>query len=200
LGHNLLRGKKMANLKSHEQASILGNFVPPGVIMPFAGATAPSGWFICDGSEKSETTYAALFAAIGTTWNTATNPLTGSTQEDPAGGNFRIPNLQGVFLRGVGDFAGSDAYSTDNDVTLAAFKVDQGQGHKHPVRTGGESWAVDSPGGAPTSTIGYADASPTSNTTRLDANTPTTDGTNGTPRVGKETNPKQVGVYYIIKY
>lgn len=36
----------------------------PGVISPYAGRSAPSTWFLCDGTAYSRTTYAALFAVI----------------------------------------------------------------------------------------------------------------------------------------
>lgn len=42
--------------------------VPPGTILDYAADTVPSGWLACDGSNVPRTTYAALFAAIGTTW------------------------------------------------------------------------------------------------------------------------------------
>jgi len=42
--------------------------VPPGTILDFAGTSAPTGYLNCDGSNQSRVTYAALFAAIGTTW------------------------------------------------------------------------------------------------------------------------------------
>lgn len=44
--------------------------MPVGTIIDFAGATAPSGFLACPNvaTNISRTTYAALFAAIGTTW------------------------------------------------------------------------------------------------------------------------------------
>lgn len=42
--------------------------VPTGTVVPFAGATAPDGFLICDGSAISRTRYADLFAVIGTTY------------------------------------------------------------------------------------------------------------------------------------
>lgn len=56
-----------------------------GVIIDFAGNAAPDGALVCDGSEVSKTTYAALFAAIGTAWDTTNGAAT------PAAGNFRLP-------------------------------------------------------------------------------------------------------------
>lgn len=64
---------------------------PPGVINPYAGASAPSGWLLCDGSAVSRTTYAALFAVVSTTFNTG----------GEAGTDFRLPNLKGKIPVGI---------------------------------------------------------------------------------------------------
>lgn len=62
-----------------------------GMIMPYAGPTAPSGWRICDGSAISITSsdYASLYAVIGFTYG-------GSL----GSGVFRIPDLRGRFPLG----------------------------------------------------------------------------------------------------
>lgn len=39
-----------------------------GTVKAFGGSSAPDGWLFCDGSAISRTTYAALFAVIGTTF------------------------------------------------------------------------------------------------------------------------------------
>jgi hypothetical protein len=46
------------------------NSIPAGTLIPFTGTSAPSGFLVCPTSQTniSRTTYAALFAAIGTTW------------------------------------------------------------------------------------------------------------------------------------
>lgn len=44
------------------------SLVPTGVMLDFGGTVAPAGYLGCDGSAVSRTTYAALFAVIGTTW------------------------------------------------------------------------------------------------------------------------------------
>lgn len=56
--------------------------VQPGMVGHTAAAVAPAGWLIRDGSAISQTTYAALFAAIGTMYNTGGEPA----------GTFRVPN------------------------------------------------------------------------------------------------------------
>lgn len=58
--------------------------IPVGTITAFAGASAPDGWLLCDGTAVSRTTYAALFALINS-WYGAGN---GST-------TFNLPNLVG---------------------------------------------------------------------------------------------------------
>lgn len=56
-----------------------------GICFFHAGTTPPTGALECDGSEVSKTTYADLFAAIGTTWDA----FDGASV--PAAGNFRLP-------------------------------------------------------------------------------------------------------------
>ena len=57
-------------IRIHDGSTAGGNVVglTPGFIAPFAGSTAPAGWLVCDGSAVSRTTYAKLFAVIGTTY------------------------------------------------------------------------------------------------------------------------------------
>jgi len=61
------------------------SLMPAGVILPYGGTAAPNAeWLLCDGTAKSRTTYAALFAAIGTAYGAGDGSTT-----------FNIPNLQG---------------------------------------------------------------------------------------------------------
>jgi len=66
---------------------------PPGVMLDYAGATAPSGYLLCDGSNYSTTTYAALFAAIGYAWG-------------GSGTNFNVPDMRGRVSIGAGSGTG----------------------------------------------------------------------------------------------
>jgi microcystin-dependent protein len=59
-------------------------YVPVGVVQEFAGSVAPTGYLMCDGSAVSRTTYAALFAVIGTTYGAGDGSTT-----------FNVPNRKG---------------------------------------------------------------------------------------------------------
>ena len=57
-------------------------FNPVGVVLPYAGSSAPTGYLLCDGASVSRTTYSALFGIVSTTYGS----VNGST--------FNVPNLQ----------------------------------------------------------------------------------------------------------
>lgn len=67
-----------------------------GVIGFFAGSSAPSGYLKANGALVSRTTYATLFAAIGTTFGAGDGSTT-----------FALPDLRGEFLRGWDDGRGT---------------------------------------------------------------------------------------------
>jgi microcystin-dependent protein len=69
-----------------------------GMLMPYAGATAPSGWLLCYGQAISRTTYADLFTAIGTVYGTGDGSST-----------FNLPDLRGRVVAGQDDMGGSSA-------------------------------------------------------------------------------------------
>lgn len=97
--------------------------VPTGAIMPFAMNTVPTGWLAANGTEHSKTgTYAALFAAIGTTYgetNGAGVSVTGGT-------HFRVPDLCGYFVRGSGTNRDGTASGT-----FGAKQADAAGPHTH---------------------------------------------------------------------
>lgn len=68
-----------------------------GAIVAFAMPTPPAGWLVCNGSTVSRTTYAALFAKIGTTYGAGDGATT-----------FNIPDARGQFIRGADLNAGVD--------------------------------------------------------------------------------------------
>lgn len=70
---------------------------PSGMVGYFARATPPTGWLKANGAAVSRVAYAALFAAIGTTYGAGNGFDT-----------FNLPDLRGEFLRGWDDGRGID--------------------------------------------------------------------------------------------
>ena len=97
-------------------------FVPSGMIMPFGGSSAPTGFLACDGSAISRTTYSTLFTAIATTWGVGDGSST-----------FNIPDLRAMFLRGTGTHGTANmAKGTDFSApSVGTVENDQMQDHKH---------------------------------------------------------------------
>lgn len=104
--------------------SATGAFVPTGTIIMWISVTPPVGYLFCDGSAHSRTTFARLFAIIGTKFG----PGDGAT-------TFNIPNMVGLFVQGanstftVGTTGGAAAAS----VTLATANLPS---HTHPAAAG----------------------------------------------------------------
>ena len=69
-----------------------------GMVMPYAGSSAPTGWLLLHGQNVSRTTYADLFAAIGTTYGSGNGSTT-----------FTLPDLRGRVVAGQDDMGGSSA-------------------------------------------------------------------------------------------
>lgn len=80
-----------------EVIDLINNMQPTGEVAPFARSTAPEGWLVCNGQAVSRTTYARLFAAIGTTFGAGNGSTT-----------FQIPDLRGEFIRGWDSSRGVD--------------------------------------------------------------------------------------------
>ena len=79
-----------------------GTVVSPGVIWMYGGSTPPSGWLQCDGSSVSRSTYADLFAVVGTDFgNGAGDGLT-----------FTLPDFRSRIPVGIGTGVGGGASGT----------------------------------------------------------------------------------------
>ena len=84
--------------------------MPSGAVAHFAMNTAPTGWLKANGGAVSRTTYADLFAAIGTTFGVGDGSTT-----------FTLPDLRGEFLRGWDDGRGADSGRSFGSNQAAAF-------------------------------------------------------------------------------
>lgn len=85
-----ITGPKIANGAinlQHLAAALLPYLVPTGTILPYAGQSAPTGFFACNGSLFNRATDAALFAVIGTTFGAGDGSTTA-----------QLPDLRGQLL------------------------------------------------------------------------------------------------------
>jgi microcystin-dependent protein len=99
---------------------------PKGMVSPFAGSSAPSGWLLCDGSAKSTVTnpeYAGLFSTIGNTYGGTNNT------------DFKVPDLRGRAPIGVGTGTGLTARALAATVGAESVTLTSAQsgmpGHGH---------------------------------------------------------------------
>ena len=156
---------------------------PPGTMIQFAGTSAPSGYLWCDGTAVSRTTYAKLFAAIGTTWGVGDGSST-----------FNLPNSQGAFFRGSGDGLNPStravgSYEADDVKPHSHAITDPGHTHDAYGRTDGGSGAGRTYPTTSSPTVTISDAV-LSDTTGITINNST----------GTESRPKNYAVLWCIKY
>jgi microcystin-dependent protein len=104
--------------------------LPLGVVLPYSGPTAPTGWLLCDGSAVSRTTYAALFALVSTTYGTGNGTTT-----------FNLPDLRGRTPIGAGTGSGLTARTLGTALGEEAHTIDitEVPSHSHGIGTDGTS-------------------------------------------------------------
>lgn len=98
---------------------------PAGIVMPFAGSTAPQGYLLCDGSAVSRTDYADLFTAIGTTYGSGDGSTT-----------FNVPDLSGRVVLGVSQ---SHALGTTGGEATHVLTEQELPAHSHTVPAHGHA-------------------------------------------------------------
>ena len=164
----------------------------PGTIMAYAGSAGsllqlePNGWLLCDGKQFSNTEqkYQALFSAIG-------------TSHGGDGANmFSVPDLRGLFLRGMSDASGNDPdaanrvsprpdlhNSGNSGNAVGSKQYDEFKAHNHPVNP-----------------HAFMDNDMGTNSCEGDGGVNYGRGYINVSTVGgSETRPKNINVYYIIK-
>lgn len=97
--------------------------VPTGVILDFGGATAPTGYLMCDGSVASRTTYVNLFNVIGTAYGVGDGSTTFTLPD------YRQRYSMGKAASGTGSTLGSTFGTIDHTHT--------GPSHTHTITSGG---------------------------------------------------------------
>ena len=89
--------------------------VPTGMISAFH--TVPEGWLQCNGAAVSRTTYAALFAVIGTKYGSGDGSTT-----------FNLPNLHHRFIEGTNTSGRLGAYDCAGSSFTGAFRYAGNEG------------------------------------------------------------------------
>lgn len=122
---SLVQSDTSGNLSFISTAFIL----PAGVMMMFAGTAIPTGWLACDGSVVSQSTYAALFAVIGTAFDTG----------GEGAGNFRLPDLTrrtAVGAGGIGTAVLGNVVGNSGGAESVTLAVSEIPSHNHGGATG----------------------------------------------------------------
>jgi microcystin-dependent protein len=143
-----------------------------GIVLQIPRLTEPAGWLKCNGQAVSRTTYAELFAILGTTFGAGNGSTT-----------FNVPDYRGEFPRGLDEGRGVDVGRA-----LGSTQADMLESHNHNVGAFTTSasntgqgvfnfYAVTSHGGG-SSFNGYTTSS------------------NG----GTETRPRNIAAPYFIKF
>jgi microcystin-dependent protein len=123
-------------------AFALANSAPTGGLIMWGTGTAPTGWLLCDGTAVNRTTYAALFAVIGSTFGSGDGSTT-----------FNLPNYTNRMPYGttIGATGGSaDAVVVSHTHTATSTVTDPQHSHTTafgPRIGGGTSAAGNSDGG-----------------------------------------------------
>ena len=161
--------------------------MPVGTVTSFAGSAAPTGYLLCNGDtipngvgtvQGVTTNFSALYAIVGSNF----------------GGAGKLPNCQGVFVRGVGtQTIGVKTYTASlgtkqNDSTALNGLNLTDPGHSHTYT---RSVSVD-PGWGPYAAAGGANSNQVSVTTSTTGITLSSSDT--------ETRSANVALNYIIKY
>ena len=174
--------------------------VPSGSVFCMAVATVPSGYLECNGAAVSRSTYAVLFAVIGTAYGTGNGSTT-----------FNLPDLRGEFVRGFDNGRG-----VDNGRSIASSQSSQFGQHNHNVSASSSSSVTD-PGHQHSMSVGFFNSlssggalafrdAGTSNrinnaSTGISVSTSTSisQSNRGGTSNSSETRPRSIAMMYIIK-
>jgi microcystin-dependent protein len=126
----------LTQLSAAIQSAIAANTAAanlPGMISPFMGSSAPSGWLLCNGAAVSRTTYASLYSVMGNSCGIGDGSTT-----------FNIPDFRGRFLRMVTGSTANDpdassrtvmATGGNNGNNIGSIQTDMFRSHTHGIPT-----------------------------------------------------------------
>lgn len=141
-----------------------------GQIVFCASTNIPNGYLECNGATVSRTTYATLFAAIGSAYG----PGDGAT-------TFNLPDLRGEFIRGADRGRGVDSGRAVGSAQAAQIKVAKQTNNAFNMAGGGDTFPYTFNGGTNNGISTIAQVFPEA-------------AQNG------ETRPRNVAMIAVIKY
>ena len=168
--------------------------VPTGSVHLMASTTDPSGYLKCNGAAVSRTTYADLFAEIGTAFGAGDGSST-----------FNVPDLRGEFVRGWDDSRGVDsgrnfatAQSSQNkqhNHSASATSTVSDPGHNHVYIDQQAHNEGYRPWKAGDNDCGQRNKNTSSQFTGISVSTSVSVANDG----GSEARPRNIAMMYIIK-
>jgi len=181
--------------------SFIDSRMPPGSILPFAGddeESAPETWLPCNGGMYSQTQLLSLSNFIGTRFTNPNNTLSGY---------FSVPDLRGLFIRGVNfnssfsDTAGDPDWNSDAIPQPTGRELAPDMQTRHPTLVGTlqypaisfRNWQVNIPHFPQQSTVGAKSVA--GNKNLESSNWQSAQKWTG---FGVETRPSNAAVRYII--
>lgn len=177
--------------------------LPAGLVLDFAGSTAPTGYLVCDGSAVSRTTYARLFEAISTTWGAGDGSTTFNLPDSRGRASIAAGAGSGLTSRTLGSSLGYETH-TLTESELASHNHSQNahnhtqDAHAHAIQF--QSINVQSGSGAGTRYVGGSGSSAA--TDAATATNQASTATNNAAGGGAAHNNMQPSIVFnkIIKY
>ncbi len=96
----------------------LGEAIPAGTILPYAGKTVPSGFLAANGGNVSRATYARLYGAIGTTWGSGDGSTT-----------FKLPDFRNRTIWGANAASEVGTYLESGAPNITGYITGGGQSY-----------------------------------------------------------------------
>ena len=182
-------------------AKLDSTVLPVGTVLPYAGSSAPTGWLLCQGQAVSRTTYATLFALIGTTYGSGDGSTT-----------FNLPDLKGRAPIGSGTGSGLTARTLGQKYGAETETIDASElpshthnnslsdgGHTHTIGTqSGTSGINDSSSFTATGILTNSYGAKVTNSST--SNISITNGTNSTSNTPISILQPVTTVNFMIKY
>ena len=166
----------------------IGDHMPTGAIVMFPANVQPAGYLKANGALVSRSTYAKLFAVLGTLYGAGDGSTT-----------FRLPDLRGEFPR-----FWSDGSAVDSGRAIGSNQIDTVQHHMHglptssPAGPAGTNWGIRDD--VWWYTDGGSNLNPADNPPEPARTWPYASGLDWEGRYGSETKPRNVALLALIKY